>query len=61
MDTSERLGYRDAVRQVHRALEHRIHHLRDALKDASGDKAVEIKHRIDEVEHLMGIVDSLHR
>ncbi|WAH42858.1 hypothetical protein NZD89_05360 [Alicyclobacillus fastidiosus] len=61
MDTSERVGYRDAVRQVHRAFEHRIHHLQEALKVASGDKAIEIKHRIDEIEHLMEIVDSLHR
>ncbi len=62
VDTSERVAYRDAIRQVYRALEHRSHHLHEALqKAATEQEASEIRTRIDEVRHVLEIVHSLHR
>ncbi|MCL6516678.1 hypothetical protein [Alicyclobacillus sp.] len=59
--TGEEIGYRDAIRQVHRSLERRLKALRDALDGAEEARKAEIRVRIDEVEHIIRVVESLHR
>jgi ribosome-associated translation inhibitor RaiA len=60
--TEEQVGYEDAIRQVRRALERRLHHVKDQLKDTDeADSAREMRVRIGELEHALKIVDSLHR
>ncbi|WAH37875.1 hypothetical protein [Alicyclobacillus dauci] len=62
MATEEQVGYEDAMRQVHRALERRLHHLKDQLKDTDeADSVHEMRVRVSELEHVLKIVDSLHR
>lgn len=61
MATEEQMGYRDAIRQVHRALEHRYNQLKDESKGSSADHTADIRARMQEVRHILEIVDSLHR
>lgn len=62
MATEEQLGYRDAMRQVHRGLERRLNHLQDELKkDLAKEKTADIQSRISEIKHIIEVVDSLHR
>lgn len=59
--TGEEVGYQDAMRQVHRSLQRRMKSLQEALKDASSEKQNQLQTRISEVEHMLQIVESLHR
>lgn len=62
MATEEQLGYRDAIRQVRRALERRLHHLgEDNENRTSTPSTDEIKARMDEIRHMIDIIESLHR
>lgn len=63
MATEEQLGYRDAIRQVRRALERRLHHLGEDNDPnrTSTPSTDEIKARMDEIRHMIDIIESLHR
>lgn len=59
--TGEDVGYRDAMRQIQKSLQRRLKTLEEDCKDASSDKQGALRIRISEVEHILQIVDSLHR
>jgi len=61
MSTEAELGYRDAIRQVERCLQRRMKSLQEERKNASEQAALEIRIRISEIEHVLEIVESLHR
>lgn len=61
MSTEEELGYRDAMRQVTRSLQRRLKGLEDELHEASDRQKEEIEIRVDEINHLLHTLDSLHR
>ncbi|SFU47405.1 hypothetical protein [Alicyclobacillus macrosporangiidus] len=59
--TGEEIGYRDAIRQVHRSLERRLKALQEALDGADDKRAEELRVRMSEVEHMVRVVESLRR
>ncbi|MCL6452899.1 MAG: helix-turn-helix domain-containing protein [Alicyclobacillus sp.] len=59
--TGEELGYQDAMRQVERALRRRAKALEEMEADASEEQLALLQARKAEVEHLIGVVQSLHR
>jgi len=61
MSTEEELGYHDAIRQVQRSLQRRLKTLHDSMKAADGKSIKECEVRISEIEHILQVVDSLHR
>jgi hypothetical protein len=62
MATEEQVGYADAIRQVYRALERRLHHLQDGLNpELPKETATDIRIRMDEVQHMIKVIESLHR
>ncbi|RIV17107.1 hypothetical protein D2Q93_16130 [Alicyclobacillaceae bacterium I2511] len=58
--TGEEVGYQNAIRQITRSIRHRAKALEEACSVAAPDKLVELQIRLDEVEHMMQIVKSLH-
>ncbi len=58
--TGEEVGYQNAVRQFTRSLRHRAKALAEACQSASPEKLVELRIRLDEVEHMLQTVKSLH-
>ncbi|MFD1676697.1 hypothetical protein [Alicyclobacillus fodiniaquatilis] len=61
METEEQVGYRDAMRQLHKAMERRLHHLQEQMKSSSETKQSELHVRIEEVQHVLEVIQSLHR
>ncbi len=61
MPTEAELGYSDAIRQVERILQRRLKTLKDTQKDESYETEQERLTRLSEVEHVLGIVESLRR
>lgn len=61
MSTEAELGYQDAIRQVQRSLARRLKSLQENDKNTSNTSSAECKIRISEIEHLMKILESLHR
>lgn len=61
VSTEEEIGYQDAMRQVHRALQRRLKSLQEELHTAEGPDKEQLQIRIAEVEHLIQTVESLHR
>lgn len=62
METEAQVGYRDAIRQVHKALERRKHHLTEGLaKVKSDDHVAQIHAKVEEIDHVIQIIESLHR
>lgn len=61
--TEEQLGYRDAIRQIRRALERRLHHLEEnrPQSQTSKESLNELSVRIDEIRHMIDVIESLHR
>lgn len=59
--TGEEVGYRDAMRQVDRSLQRRLRSLEESLEGAEPEKQGLIEARIEEVKHLIEVVESLHR
>jgi hypothetical protein len=59
--TGEEVGYQDAIRQVQRSLQRRMKSLQETLKDAPSEKQSQLHTRISEIEHILQIVESLHR
>lgn len=61
MWTEAELGYSDAIHQVTRSLQRRLKALEDEGKQAEEDKQEEIRFRMLEIEHLLQVIESLHR
>lgn len=61
MKTGEELGYQDAIRQVLRHLQRRNKTLEAEQKKADENDIAEIQIRLSEVEHMIHVVESLHR
>jgi len=61
MSTEAEVGYADAMRQLHRNLERRLKVLMDALHGADEDTRKENEIRISEIQHMIDVVESLHR
>jgi hypothetical protein len=60
--TEEEIGYQDGIRHVLRVLRRRLKALEESLEEAT-DAAVadRLKARMDEVRHLLDVIESLHR
>lgn len=61
MSTEAELGYHDAIHQVSRSLQRRLKVLEDELKEADEPKHQELKVRMDEIRHLLQVLESLRR
>jgi flagellar hook-associated protein FlgK len=61
VSTEEEIGYRDAIRQVTRSLQRRLKGFEDQLHEVSEDERKEIGVRMNEINHLLHTVESLHR
>lgn len=61
MATGEELGYQDAIRQVQRSIHRRLKVLEEESKEAEGDHATQLEVRISELNHVLRVVESLHR
>ncbi|MCY0888586.1 MAG: hypothetical protein OWQ59_09050 [Alicyclobacillaceae bacterium] len=60
MSTEAEMGYEDAIRQVTKSLQRRRNALMEtAEKDPT--RAAFIAERVEEIDHLLQIVESLHR
>lgn len=60
MSTEAEMGYEDAIRQVTKSLQRRRNALMEtAEKDQA--RAAFIAERVEEIDHLLQIVESLHR
>lgn len=59
--TSEEVGYRDAIRQVDRSLQRRLRALETELESCEPDEHCKIEAKIEEIRHIVQIVESLHR
>ncbi|WDL95565.1 hypothetical protein [Alicyclobacillus sp. ALC3] len=62
METREQVAFDDALRQMQRALSHRLKSLeaeRSELADETERK--ELTLRIEEVEHMLDVLKTLHR
>ncbi|QSO51914.1 hypothetical protein JZ785_24635 [Alicyclobacillus curvatus] len=59
--TGEEVGYRDAIRQVDRSLQRRLRALETELESSEPDEHIEIAARIEEIRHIIQVVESLHR
>ncbi|GMA51526.1 hypothetical protein GCM10025857_28830 [Alicyclobacillus contaminans] len=59
--TGEEVGYRDAMRQVQRSLQRRLHMLQEEYDGADADRQKELRVRMDEVKRMQHVVESLHR
>jgi hypothetical protein len=61
VSTEAELGYSDAMHQVTRSLQRRLKALEDEGKQAEEDRQDEIRFRMLEIEHLLQVIESLHR
>jgi hypothetical protein len=62
VSTEAELGYQDAIRQVLRALHRRLKALEEELEEAREAKTQQaLRSRMEEVRHLIDVVESLHR
>lgn len=61
VSTNEDLGYRDAIRQVQRALQRRLKALEEARRGTDPQVVREYTIRIEELEHMLNVIESLHR
>lgn len=61
VSTEAELGYRDAIHQITRSLQRRHKTLEDDCKEAVADKQQELHVRMQELEHILQILESLHR
>ncbi|MCL6442777.1 MAG: hypothetical protein K6T83_04845 [Alicyclobacillus sp.] len=67
MATEAELGYQDAIRQVHRSVQRRLKTLQNEAKELAktGDENskahVELHWRMEELKHVLQIIESLHR
>ena len=59
--TGEEVGYADAMRQVHRTLQRRLKALEEELEEAPEEQSKVLCGRIEEVKHMLEVVESLHR
>lgn len=62
MSTEEELGYEDAIRQVVRSMQRRHKALQEE-RDNTNDKNLiaELRWRMEEIDHLLEMMHSLHR
>lgn len=61
LSTEEEIGYHDAIRQISKSLQRRLKTLEDKLKEADEEDHDEIQIRMDELEHMVHTLESLHR
>lgn len=62
METGEQVGFENAVRQMQRALSHRLKGLEEERSETADEvKRRELTVRMAEVEHLLGVLKTLHR
>ncbi len=61
MSTEAELGYHDAIHQISRSMQRRLKALEDAAKAADETKQKELRVRMDEIHHLLQVVESLRR
>ncbi len=61
MPTEAEVGYHDAIRQVERCLQRRLKSLHEASKEGMSESEKERLARISELEHMIGIIESLRR
>ena len=59
--TGEEVGYRDAIRQFDRSLQRRLRTLEEMLESAEGENHIKLEAKIDEVRHILQVLESLHR
>jgi hypothetical protein len=62
MATEEEIGYQDGIRHVLRVLRRRLRALEAMLDNAADARTAErVRERMEEVHHLIGVIESLHR
>jgi hypothetical protein len=61
MATGEELGYQDAMRQVQRSIQRRLKALETECKEETGPAVNTLEIQISELQHVLKIVESLHR
>ncbi len=62
METREQVAFEDAVRQMQRALSHRLKSLEEERRELADEgERKELTLRIEEVEHMLDVLNTLHR
>lgn len=62
METREQVAFEDAVRQMQRALSHRLKSLEEERSELADEgERKELTLRIEEVEHMLDVLNTLHR
>ncbi|MBX5437038.1 MAG: helix-turn-helix transcriptional regulator [Alicyclobacillaceae bacterium] len=61
LSTEEEIGYRDAIRQVVRALNRRRKQLLEECREAPEERQRELRQRLAELDHILEVVETLRR
>jgi len=59
--TEAEIGYRDALHQLQRHLHKRFKTLQAELKEVDDTEDCQVRARMSEVEHMLEVLESLHR